>query len=120
MPCDSSHLEPSRREIELRLANACLAEIERGKPLSEAEINRRFGCYGKGDLDAETKKLCAACEKLGPKIQKMSLELQMWWRDHQKADKERIASEKAEAKKKKLAAKALAKLTTAERKAIGK
>jgi hypothetical protein len=57
------------------------------------------------------------CEMLeGLDVTKFSLEMQMWWRDHQAADKARIKKETALATEKEVA---LAKLTAHERRILG-
>lgn len=56
------------------------------------------------ELDKVTKLLCAHCEQWPPIV---GTDLGRWWLEHQELDKERIKSE------------ALAKLTPAERKALG-
>jgi hypothetical protein len=49
----------------------------------------------------------------------MSLELQIWWRDHQEADRIRQKEEAAAQKKAHIRAQGLAKLTLEERRALG-
>jgi len=65
-------------------------------------------------LDRDTAELCSWCREND--VQEQSLELQIWWRDHQKHDAKREAEE---AKKKAKRKKALAKLTKEERKLLG-
>lgn len=52
-------------------------------------------------------------------VTKYSLELQMWWRDHQAADKARLEHEMARKQNEEERAVALAKLTDYERKLLG-
>lgn len=118
MPCDCSHLEPTEKEAELLRVNILLLEIETGRCPTEKE-QAKFGCYGVGDLDALTRELCKACKKLGAKMKSQSLELQIWWRDHQKADSEKAKSKTRLKQKAVLRARAVAKLTRAERKVLG-
>jgi len=60
------------------------------------------------------------CQKLqNVDISEYSLEMQMWWRDHQKADKARIERELKEARTRAAKAAALAKLTEYEKALLG-
>jgi hypothetical protein len=60
------------------------------------------------------------CEKLqGEDVTKRSLEMQIWWRDHQKADKQRLEREMQQQKTEAEKAVALEKLTPYERKLLG-
>jgi len=91
MPCDCSYMEPTTREIELSTIKTGLDELT-GKP-----YNYRRGyhpeVYNKGvkdDMaDEWISSLCETCQYLGDDIKNCSLELQMWWRDHQRIDRER-------------------------------
>ena len=89
MPCDSSHLEADRLEIEGSKVQSVLDEFRTGKykewggyhPKIYLKINRKM-------MNRLTQKACTLCKQAGPTtIKKMSLETQIWWRDHQKADK---------------------------------
>lgn len=80
MPCHS-YSEPNCREIESIKLMELLSEI--GK--HEGEIPY----YGEiSAIDQHTEMLCDFCQKND--VTKYSLELQIWWRDHHKADKDRI------------------------------
>lgn len=61
--------------------------------------------------------LCAHLQKHG--ADKYSLEMQIWWRDHRIADKERVEKEIAEKKLRSEKEAAIAKLTPYERKLLG-
>jgi hypothetical protein len=61
--------------------------------------------------------LCSRLQKLD--VTKYSLEMQVWWRDHQKADKERLERGIREATELKARAEAMAKLTPYERGLLG-
>ena len=84
MGCTSSYLEPNGREKES--ANVI-------KLLNELGIETNSdGIYGNiNELDKDTDILCGLCQNID--VSKHSLELQIWWRDHQKADTERIKKE---------------------------
>lgn len=76
--------------------------------------------YGRPEtLDKDTASLCDWCKQHATSISRMSLELQIWWRDHQKADKKRKAREEAAYKRGMIRAKALLKLSPEEKEALG-
>jgi hypothetical protein len=68
-------------------------------------------------LDLETARLCSLLERTD--VTRYSLELQMWWRDHQWADRMREEREEAEADLEKTRKGAIEKLTPEERSALG-
>jgi len=106
MPCNCDHLEPSMKEIESKKIMLLLEEVD----LHKGEIPY----YGMtANLDRDTNQLCDFCHSND--VSKFSLELQIWWRDHQRADKERLEREQQKAKKTKEKKEALKKLTTYER-----
>ncbi len=136
MPCDSSHMEPNAGEINRSKVLALLQELRTGK-LPKYYGNGMYSevyCQSTAPLDAEVRQLC---EKLKTqdaetpgKIKHRSLEMQMWWRDHQRADEKRKKEETREANEKEQKAakkiqsdtdreKALKKLTPHERKILG-
>lgn len=118
MPCNCDHLEPHAKELELSRV-ACLLDELKGKPLNKSHWDGyHHSVYGKAvDGDKLTASLCDWLQKLD--VKKQSLEMQIWWRDHQAADKARIQREvNAEASKRARAA-ALAKLTPHERRLLG-
>jgi len=123
MPCDSSHMEATGFEVAMSRVFQLLDELD-GKPIDPsgwAGYDRRAYNMGISSpaADAAVAKLCAACEALGPAIKGKSLELQMWWRDHQAADAKKKAGAEERAKQENEREKALAKLSPAERKALG-
>jgi len=76
--------------------------------------------YGRpATLDADTAQLCAWCRDHGSTIYGMSLELQLWWKRHQRADAKREERERAETRLSNIRDHALAKLTPEERSALG-
>lgn len=99
MPCDSAYLEPNQKEKNGSKVLALLDELRTGtldKQLYGSgyeSFNPGFGTgnYYKGNLDRDVAALCTflAVED----VTHYSLEMQMWWRDHQEADKLRIARE---------------------------
>jgi hypothetical protein len=68
-------------------------------------------------LDRMTRELCAWCK--ANDVREKSLELQIWWRDHQRADRERQERAQKEAERLKLARAAAKKLTAQEMEALG-
>jgi len=90
MPCRSDYMEPNQWELEGSKVLALLEEIAHGT-LPD--------WYGNGSdhhvymrmtqklLDEATAVLCGNLKKLD--VSKFSLEMQMWWKDHQIADAKR-------------------------------
>lgn len=82
MPCNSSHLSPSLHEVESVKVRGFLREV--GLPVT----GRDDVCYGNvKSLDADMAALCKWCRNHD--VSRQSLELQIWWRDHRKADFEK-------------------------------
>lgn len=98
MPCDSSHMEPNTRELELSRVRTFLDETD-GKEF-DADHHRGYHpaiycqTVSKGTADRLVEELCKRCQMLD--LTKFSLELQIWWRDHQKVDQAREDLEKVE------------------------
>lgn len=87
MPC----YEPrtSEREIELSKVLSLLKEINEGiapdpRSYGKIDVYENFSQQQRDKLYAE---LCAKLKKVD--VKKYSLEMQIWWREHQKFDKER-------------------------------
>lgn len=107
MPCRSDYLEPNSREIALSKVCCVLDELA-DKHIKENWWNGYHPkAYGVGvgllEADAWTVAACKKCrrEEASGNMQNHSLELQMWWREHKKADKAREeAEEKAKTNKK--------------------
>lgn len=122
MPCVSDYLAPSAREIEATKVNLLLDELD-GKELDPREFKSGMDkrVYNRGisqkELDDLTAYLCARLQRVDPT--EYSLELQMWWRDHQKADKYRAEAELQKKRSKEEKDAALAKLTPYERALLG-
>lgn len=121
MGCNSDYMQANEREINLSIVYGLLDEIKTGK------LPKNFGdgydkrVYDKGlskeHLDEKTAELCSKLKKLD--VSKYSLEMQMWWREHQKADRERKKQKSDELKLKKQKEQALSKLSARERKILG-
>lgn len=125
MPCRSDYLDSNNLEKEMSKVVQLLDELD-GKKLNRSKFGDGFDdrVYNKNLLQNDRDKLVATlCSRL-QKIKKVdvtkySLELQIWWRDHQEADQKRIKKEKEEKKRLKIRKTALAKLTPEERKSLG-
>lgn len=115
MPCNCDHLEPRWDESESVKVLELLREA-RGESYNHK--NPRHLPYGNPKtLDAETSALCALLKEHGLKPS-ASLELQIWWRDHQEADRAREAREAAAHAAAVARAAALSKLTPEERRTL--
>lgn len=129
MPCTYDEVPPTQDQIALSKVLACLKEVKSGKmdlDLWDNGYNPKVYNMGSIEVGAKLKEkttyLCKTIKALvvnGVKIELYSLELQLWWRDHQKMDKKRIAREEHEKKVAAARAKALSKLTIEERKLLG-
>jgi hypothetical protein len=119
-------MEPSPNEKEMSKVAYLIDELnEVGQPGEGYDRGYHPAVYNKGlgkaQQDGLVQELCSMlqkCEADG-KISSMSLELQMWWRDHKAADKARIEFELRRFKEGKDKAEALAKLSSYERKLLG-
>lgn len=122
MPCNSDYLEANGKEIELSRV-ACLLDELDGKPLNQDHWRGYHpAAYNKAGIgttigDAMVQELCSRLQAID--VTKYSLEMQMWWRDHQAADKARIEHELARKKDSAERQAAIAKLTPHERKLLG-
>lgn len=110
MPCQSQYLEPNSRERESVKVMNLMHEV--------GLIVNKPGVYGRPlDLDIHTADLCNFCQNND--VTRYSLELQIWWRDHQAADRKRIQRDidAAELNGEKQAA--ISKLSEREKKLLG-
>jgi len=123
MGCRSEYLEPTMHENENAKVLAILEELKTGKLPSwygDGSYTKVYNSTTQKILDTNTEKLCSALQKVSKKkISESSLELQIWWRDHQEADKKRIKDELAAKKTEKQREVAVSKLTPHERKLLG-
>lgn len=112
MPCNCDHMAPTNRENESAKVIGFLQEIG----LAQDEDG---GLYGNTDkLDEHTSELCGCLQFCGD-ISQYSLEIQIWWRDHQKADLARLRQEQEAIENEKEKKVALSKLTPYERELLG-
>lgn len=122
MPCNSDYMEATAIEIAFSRVLCLLAELD-GKKWTQSQWDGyHSSVYNKvctiEKLDTKTAELCAALRK-EQAIAQYSLELQTWWRDHQATDAARKRQAEDYKKDQSLRAKALKKLTAAERKLLG-
>ena len=93
MPCNSDYMEPTKMEYNLSEVYALLHELDKGKLprgfRKGSYIDKR--AYNNATKDLLDKKVSEHCSRLKTvkNVKKYSLEMQMWWRDHQKADRKR-------------------------------
>lgn len=118
MPCDSSHMNATGKEVALSRV-ACLLDELDGKPIDKCHWNGYHPkVYSKPvDADSLVSTLCSRLQDVD--ITQHSLEMQIWWRDHQKADKERLEREIEQQASEEAKQAALGKLTPYERRVLG-
>ena len=125
MPCDSSYMNANNLEIECSRMLCLLEELSSGTmpdPQSSEWHGYHNEAYSKGASRSMADALAAElCEKLTERggADGLSLEMQTWWRDHQRADAAREAREREAQREFELKARALEKLTPEERKVLG-
>ena len=95
MPCNSDYLESNFREKNLSAVRCFLDEIN-GQPWEKSWLQgyhpRVYNqCVPKATADHWVRTLCAWLQR--HPATDYSLELQIWWRDHQTADSERLRNE---------------------------
>lgn len=88
MPCNSDHLEPFNRELELSRV-ACLLDELKGITWNKSSWNgyhpKVYNQHiSKSVADGMIAELCKKIRQID--VSEYSLELQIWWRDHQKVD----------------------------------
>src|SRR5688500_1174854 len=97
MACNSDYLAPHSEEIEATKIVALLDELDgKGQPnpktYNSGLDKRVYNNANNNLLDSLTQQLCSRLQ-LEKDISVYSLELQIWWRDHQAADKKRVEEE---------------------------
>ena len=103
MGCNSDYLRPSAMEYNLSEVYAFLDELETGKlpegfVMGDYSDDRAYNKATKSHLDEKVAELCSRLKKV-KNVKKYSLEMQMWWRDHQIADRKRESIERKKGKK---------------------
>jgi len=131
MPCRSDYLEPNDREKESKLVARLLVYLygELNESLPPAVHSASVAIYGsESRVDEFTAMLCDRVKNLTAKQQqailydgrkKKARELANWYDAHKQADNRRLAAERLTKRRNKLRQQALAKLTTAEKRALG-
>jgi hypothetical protein len=118
MPCDSAYLAATQPEKALSEVASLLDELD-GKPINpswwEGYHPRVYNLSV--NADAMVSELCSRLQAVD--VTKYSLEMQMWWRDHQRADEVRLRKDLEDAKTDAAKRAALAKLTPHERRLLG-
>lgn len=113
-------MEPSKQEQNAARVACLLDELE-GHPIDP----RHWAGYHPKTYNKTTKAFCdllvsTLCQKLQTlDVTKQSLEMQIWWRDHQTADKLRLEKELQKKKLQNSKAAALSKLTPYELQLLG-
>jgi hypothetical protein len=121
MPCNCDHLEPSSYEKQISKVACLLDELNGKKDLDRSHWGGMHPkVYSKCTKELADKMTAELCSRLqNTDVTKHSLEMQMWWRDHQLADKQRIERELQEKKNDHDRKAAIAKLTPHERQLLG-
>jgi len=119
MPCIFYDQDSCSKEIELSRV-CCLLDELNGIRIDRnswegyhPKIYNKVSNVNENELVAE---LCSKLQKIN--VTEYSLEMQIWWRDHKKHDKERVERELSETKTRSERATALAKLTEYEKKLL--
>ena len=92
MPCNSDYLDASPSERWLSAVYQLLDELD-GKPFDPAEFGNGYDTRVYNKIHSQEEKhalvslLCARLRQVD--VTKYSLEMQMWWRNHQRADQKR-------------------------------
>ena len=122
MPCNSDYLESDHKEVEMSHVCCLIDELDGQQSINRSHwdgyhpnvYNKHLSQRSQNQL---VDKLCKRLQRRD--VTKLSLEMQIWWRDHQKADKARLQEEMKQLKDKKLRKAALAKLSPYEQQLLG-
>lgn len=117
MPCNSQYMDPTQLEVNTSIVCALLEETKTGNlPTYYGNGNSHvaYNCSSEQRLDNITAELCSRLQNLN--VKDFSLEMQMWWRDHQEADTKRLKRKIQECKDRDAA---ISKLTPYERRLLG-
>lgn len=122
MPCDSSYMEADGFERKMSKVCSLLDELD-GQPINKSHWHgyhpRAYNCgLSRAEGDVLVAELCSKLQKVDD-VSRLSLEMQMWWRNHQEADRLRLMAEQARAKTEAQRAAALAKLSPYEKQLLG-
>ena len=127
MPCRSDYLSPTHKEILLQetaqLYEYALFEMNLNVPADVKAAAKDIYC--RKDFVPQLCELLTVMNELQKQrivynaYNKMGRKLANWWEKHQEADRKRIQAEDLQKMQEAVKTKALAKLTDAEKKALG-
>lgn len=118
MACNSDYMNASTKERELSRV-ACLIDELAGKPRHKSYWDGYHPDIYNKEVDAD-KLVARLCQQLQTvDVKQYSLEMQMWWRDHQAIDRARLELEMAQKKDDADRKAALLKLTRHEQDLLG-
>lgn len=107
MPCVSE--PPSQSEITFEKLRSYMKETGVSEPASRKP-------WSQAHLDSMTRLMCDFCKTHD--VREYSLELQIWWRDHQEWDRKRREAKQRASERERLIASALSKLTKEEKESL--
>lgn len=120
MPCNSDYMAPTGYETQISRVAYFLDELA-GRPVQRPWLDgyhpRVYGGINRTLGDELVRELCTALQCVD--VTQYSLEMQIWWRDHQAADKARHELELSQARTIAEREDVLSKLTPYERKVLG-
>lgn len=123
MPCNGEYLNANEVEINYSKVLALLEEVKTGvlpDYFGDGYYEKSYSKANQQLLDHAVAELCAKLSNYDPhELSKCSLELQIWWRDHQKADIERVKKKMDDAARNRAISHAMAKLTPEEQELLG-
>lgn len=115
MPCDSAYLNHTDKERESGKVLEFLKEVN-----GEYFDHDNPSYYGNIlTLNQDTERLCSWMKAHPDQLPTLSLELQLWWKQHQKHDAVRERKAREMERDQKLREKAVKKLSKEERHALG-
>lgn len=114
MPCYTD--PPTRAEMEAGRLRELMHEVNGNK-----FDHKHAGCGNPREVQTFTRILCEACKAIDAqgRMGAYSLELQLWWRDHQEQDARHEREQREAAAREEAKQRAMAKLTPEERAALG-
>lgn len=122
MPCNADYMNPTQMEKEMSVVACLLDEIKGVQPMPTWWDGYHPSVYckhlDKQSCDDLVSRLCSYLTSVGD-ITVYSLEMQIWWRDHQKADQKRLEEEYLNAKIEDDRKQLLERLTPYEKKLLG-
>lgn len=95
MPCNSDYMNASSMEKNISIVACLLDELDgiaANKSSWDGYHPKVYNNCSKKKADTLVAELCSRLQQVED-ISKYSLEMQIWWRDHQRADKARIEAE---------------------------